>query len=108
MKKYTIESINNEIQKLQSQIEELEKQKKTLLNMSLEHRIAVELHSLLCKSNHEDQCGWYYEIKNNEHNWNGYAHLSYYGKAVRFLNICKKYDFEPDKMLELYRELLKL
>lgn len=40
-------------------------------------KLAIELHSLFCKDNHTDGCFWYYDIKNEEHNWSSSSHFPY-------------------------------
>lgn len=50
--------------------------------------LAEELHSLLCVHNHTDQCGWFYETKQNseeryEFDWNGWTHKQFLEKAEK-------------------------
>lgn len=49
------------------------------------HKIARLLHSKLCRSNHEDQCSWYYEIIHYglSDNWLDWTHSKYLEKAQR-------------------------
>ena len=46
-----------------------------------EKQLAIKLHSILCQSNHSDQCSFHYEIKGIEDDWSGWAHARYLKKA---------------------------
>jgi hypothetical protein len=52
--------------------------------------LAIYLHSSFCCINHDDGCGWHWEISHDKHNWNGYAHKEYLEKASRHLPHLKK------------------
>ena len=63
----------------------LENTKADLAAMPPEKKLAVALHELLCHSNHTDGCGWFYEIRNNVHDWNRGTHNDYLQMANRFV-----------------------
>ena len=44
--------------------------------------LAEELHTLLCHWDHTEGCSWYYETSGKATNWTGYAHKTYFAKAV--------------------------
>lgn len=47
-----------------------------------EQTLAIALHSVNCRSNHTDVCGWEYEIKNRtEHQWDNWTHAKYLKQA---------------------------
>ena len=43
--------------------------------------LAALLHDKLCKDNHTDGCGWFYEIRNGVHEWNRDTHAGWLNKA---------------------------
>jgi hypothetical protein len=49
------------------------------------YSIAIWLHEKFCGHNHADGCGWYYEIKNNVHDWNAYTHKTWLEWAEEML-----------------------
>lgn len=52
------------------------------LTLTEEQKLAILLHSKFCHLNHEDGCGWHWEMeKDGSHKWDGYAHLEYLKKA---------------------------
>ena len=67
---------------------ELEKEYESFLPK--DKKLAIHLHSILCKANHTDCCEWYYEkMEGNplEHDWNRYAHKEYLQKAREVLKV---------------------
>ena len=47
--------------------------------------IAIYLHDRMCKSDHSDRCGWYYEVHGGIHNWDDSSHKSWLERANRFI-----------------------
>lgn len=45
-------------------------------------RLAIELHELLCRTDHTQGCEWFY----NQNDWTGYAHVRYLEKAQDVLS----------------------
>jgi len=56
-------------------------------------KIAVMLHKMFCTDNHNDGCGWFYEVSNNIHDWKGFEHSSWYEKAKEVLDIMAVNEF---------------
>lgn len=52
--------------------------------MTEEQRIAERLHSLLCKLNHIDQCGWF----NFTNSWEEYSHRKFLRMAQALIAQC--------------------
>lgn len=100
-----IAEVDNELDKLQKKIRELEIKKKNLLDMSEVERIAVTLHSRMCTSNHTDGCDWYYDVKNGKHDWNGHAHQTYLKKAKKIVLKCEALKIKPSDALALLQEI---
>lgn len=44
-------------------------------------QLAIWLHGELCKHNHTDGCGWFYEVKGLIDDWSGHEHKMYLQKA---------------------------
>jgi hypothetical protein len=36
--------------------------------------LTIHAHDVLCRWDHSDGCGWYYEIHRGKHNWTGWSH----------------------------------
>lgn len=51
--------------------------------MTEEQRIAERLHSLLCKLNHTDQCGWFHF----PHSWEEYSHRKFLKMAQALIEM---------------------
>ena len=67
----SIEELKKQIAEYEHKLEQANRQL-ILLNEST--GLATKLHDLLCKFNHTDGCGWFYEFSNGEPNWNMLAH----------------------------------
>lgn len=68
-----------------------------------EHWVGEQLHSLQCRSSHEDQCGWFYEIRDGVHDWNGSTHGCYLTNAKIFVVKCKDHNITPENAIDLVR-----
>ena len=77
----TIFSIKEEIAAHQKQLQELEQQLSEAESQAPIYQLAIELHNVLCRANHIDDCGWFYEKKNRIDDWNGHSHRQYLKKA---------------------------
>ena len=82
-----MKDIDIEIQEAEQRLESLKKQKEGMLLSGPDCDLAIAIHNLTCRYNHTDQCGWEYEIHNNVHAWNEYAHAKYLGIARRVLKV---------------------
>ena len=79
----TIQQIEDDIANLHLEREQAIKAEKAPINQ----RLAIMLHDKNCRHNHEDACGWYYEIASgNIVNWNGSSHNSWLEKANRIIS----------------------
>ncbi len=81
----TTAEIQNEINKLSQELTEVNCYESELAKGDPK-TIAIHLHSVQCKQNHTDGCGWYYEIKNKVHDWNGHSHKRYLASAESFID----------------------
>lgn len=43
--------------------------------------IAEAMHATMCRGNHTDQCGWYYEFSYPTPTWDAWAHDRWYRRA---------------------------
>lgn len=78
-----------EIERREKELEELKKKQAALEAEPADQQLARYLHDMMCKSNHTDGCGWYYETNNGVDDWLGRAHASYLTKANRLLSVAK-------------------
>lgn len=50
-------------------------------------KVAILLHDRNCGHNHTDDCGWFYAVSNDIHDWNEYAHKEYLKKAQEVIDL---------------------
>jgi len=81
-----IEELRKEIKEREELLQKLEEEEKYLVSKGPQYKLAVALHESLCHTNHADGCGWYYEMKDERHDWNGWAHERYLKIAKKMLN----------------------
>lgn len=93
------------IKELEDEIERLRKADAAFLSQTPEQQLAVTLHSMLCRHNHIDGCGWEYEYNDKERatNWGGYAHSAYLEKARKITEFCNRLSITPDDVIGLLR-----
>lgn len=101
------------IARLRAEADALEAADKAFDELPEEHRIAINLHKLLCHWNHTDGCGWEYEGRKNslgvyETDWNGHAHSRYLQKALVLKGFCKQLGIPTDKAIELVKLMNEL
>jgi len=93
-----IKLTEKEIDELEKRIEKLKEEKKKLIDLSPEKRVAECLHKRLCVHNHTDGCGWFYE------NWDdfgtGYSKKRYFSMAKNLL------EHFTEEQIELFIELI--
>lgn len=75
-----ITNVDNEIVKVQQELERLKKEKERQQSLTNEEYLAEWLHSKYCSHNHTDGCGWEYE-----RNWDGTQHKEYLKKSKNIL-----------------------
>ena len=80
----TLATAQNELQ----QVEQAE------AKLTPEELLAIDLNGSLCNWNHTDGCSWLYEVKNNVHEWNGYAHAKYLEAAQKLAARFPELDFD--------------
>jgi hypothetical protein len=104
----TIHDRNQELKELAEIERKIADRKKTIADAnqrSIEqgpHKdLACKLHSTMCRSNHTDACGWYYEIKSDVHDWTGYAHKSYLERAVKAIDIARSKNVDPTVIIDI-------
>lgn len=77
--------VEREISKLQEERDRLFAEEDAFRLMPLEKQVAITLHNNTCHFNHTDGCGWMYEFKNREHDWEGHAHKRFLMEANRVI-----------------------
>ena len=103
MMKDTIESVQNEIEKLNVKLAELEKERDYLESLPPVEQLAIEIHNMTCHHNHADGCGWYYEIHNGIHDWSGHAHSRALQTAKRAITMSKKENISVETLVKAYK-----
>jgi hypothetical protein len=93
----------DKIAKLQKEIDELQKVDALFLAMTDEEKLAEALHTLLCRWNHTDGCGWHYEIRGGQHDWAGSSHGPYLTKARGVMAFCKSHRLNPNEALDFVK-----
>lgn len=90
-------------QALLRELAEIEEEEKRVAALSPEHRLAEALHSLNCRWNHTDGCGWYYENADSypTPTWLGYSHAEYLKKARAVIKLLP--NFTVDQIIEVAR-----
>ena len=87
---------NQEVKDLEAQLEAVKLE-------SPDQQLAKQLHDMLCTWNHTDGCGWYYEMKNKQDDWTGYAHKQYLGHARKIMHQCVQRKISVDTAIEVYK-----
>jgi len=99
------EQIKQKTNQFNREINTLESQLIAAKLESPDQQLAKELHSMLCTWNHTDGCGWFYEIKNDQDDWNGHSHGEYLKKAQKLIHQCKKRNITVEHAIEVYNML---
>jgi hypothetical protein len=65
---------------LRKEIQELEAQVEVLDPSEWDRQFAVQLHDRFCHADHNETCGWYYEIS-----WEGHTHARWLRRATQMM-----------------------
>jgi len=95
----SIFTLEKELAERQAEVAKIQAQIDAKKNYSSTEQLADFLHANLCKYNHTDGCGWYYEMKNGIDNWSGPDHQKYLAKANRITDICQKHMIPNTKIV---------
>lgn len=92
----TVEKIRADYEKAvdHNQREKLKEEYNSTL--PVDKQLAILLHSKLCKSNHTDACGFYYEENGLDADWSRFTHNRYHMKAIGMLTEVKKVVNKPE------------
>ena len=99
----TVTEIAAEIERRKQELTELETQLDIAKNEPDDYRLARELHALLCRWNHTDGCGWFYEFKDKQDVWTGDAHYRYLTRARRLTHQCKTKNISTQDAIEIFK-----
>ena len=96
-----------EIKKLEEQLNKLKAEAVAFDNLTPDQKMAVALHDMLCRHNHTDGCGWYYEMKYGQHNeqvddWDGPEHGVYMQKALMLRGFCRERSLTTETAIDLF------
>lgn len=81
----TIEQAQTEIPRAEETIQQAKKFIQQHRQLTDVQQLAIQLHKSQCGWNHDDGCGWYYEMENGVHNWQGSEHTSWLGRAKKLI-----------------------
>ena len=95
----------DKIQQLKHELAKLQAEDDAFDAMAEDEKLAVNLHDMLCRANHSDGCGWFYEIPKGEHNWAGSAHEPYLTKAHSVMQFCDIHKVAVETVVNLVRLL---
>ena len=70
-----------EFDKIKQELDKLKDEKKRFDQLKPQHRLADHIHSKMCRHNHTDACGWFYESWDNI----GSSRMSYLKRANKIL-----------------------
>lgn len=68
--------------------------------LPLNQRVAILLHSRLCRDNHTDGCGFFYGVKGLKDDWSEYSHKEYLKKANKLIECLRGYGISKDKVYQ--------
>lgn len=103
MSQQTIFGIEEQIKKHSQELADLKLKLEEAKKESPDHQLAKELHSIKCRWNHTDGCGWYYEMKNKQDDWTGSSHGEYLKKAQRLIHECEQQGVPVDTAIALFK-----
>lgn len=103
MSTQTIFSIEEKIKQQKASIAQLEKELEIAKLESPDRQLAKELHGMLCKWNHTDGCGWFYEMKGKQDDWSRPTHEEYLKKAQRLIHRCEQEGCSVNTAISLFK-----
>lgn len=98
-----INKLQEQILKQRRELQELEEKLELAKQEDPVLAFARDLHDMTCHHNHIDGCGWHYESRNGQEDWNGHAHGQYLTKARNLIAMCKQHKITTDAALEIYK-----
>lgn len=108
MSQITIKSIEDQIALKKKETNDLEVQLKEAKLQSPDKQLAEELHGMLCRWNHEDGCGWFYEFDKRQPVWTSYAHGKYLMKAQKLIGMCKEHMLTVESAIDMFKTVRDL
>ena len=86
-------------EELQAELKRRDEQRRILSAMNKDHRLAILLHDALCRWNHTDGCGWFYEVQEDIHDWRKRDHQVWLKKSRAALKVLD----DPDLILAIVK-----
>lgn len=100
--------IDNKIAELNEELRQLHEQKCQLAEMNVNEQLAIELHSILCHSNHTDGCDWHYEISDGIHEWERASHARYLVKANKLILFARAKKIQIEDLIKTYKMIREM
>ena len=67
--------------------------------------LAIAMHDKMCRHNHTDGCGWYYEIAKGKHDWTRHEHNHWLKAAIRFMCVLEQTPMTPENAADLVSKM---
>lgn len=97
---------SKKIAELQAQIVELQNAQSTFNSLHPDAKLAIELHTALCRWNHTDGCAWFYEVHQGVDDWTGQAHARWLSQAKKARGLLE--GFSDDGIVRVVRAIQQL
>ena len=62
-------------------------------------KLSLSVHKKFCAYDHADECSFYYEVKDDEHDFTRYGHKAALENTLEFFNEHIKHVFEDDSFI---------
>lgn len=89
-----VKDFEQEIANHKKAIEDLLAEKEAFEKKTPDQRLAIALHDALCRWNHTDGCGWFYEVYKDVDDWTGHAHARWLENANKVRGLLPGMDGE--------------
>lgn len=97
-----VERLTKELAKQSAALLKEQERIKELEYSSEDKEDAIKLHDTVCRFNHTDGCGWFYDIKDGVHNWSGFEH------KVNLEKVAKIRKLFPELVIENFIKALAI
>ena len=91
-----VRNMDSAIEKMEAELKKLKDEREAMVQMPANQRLAIQLHSSTCSSDHTEHCGWFWEIKDGVHDWSRYSHKRRLHSANIIIGKMKQLGIEED------------
>ena len=97
-----ITDLQNKISRLEADLNKTRDELDRAQKQDPIYLLAEQLHDRLCRYNHTDGCSWFYEAKDGETDWSGWAHEKYLAHAQRLTHFCEAHKITVEQALDIH------